>query len=219
MLTIETKRRFSLADRLIAGVDHALKTTTSAPTHAQTRPMPGGSLDRGALSAVQRGEVAGLMRVNHTGEVCAQALYEGQAVTARSRRLKSHLAEAADEERDHLAWCATILDEIGARPSRLNPVWYGASFGMGALAGLAGDRWSLGFLVETERQVEAHLQEHLERLPAEEHRARAVLSRMQEEEAGHADRALAAGARPLPQSIRRLMGAIAGIMKAVAYRF
>lgn len=158
------------------------------------------------------------MRVNHTGEVCAQALYDGQAALARDPATRAHLEAAAAEETDHLAWCAERLQELNDRPSLFNPLWYTGSFAIGALAALAGDRWSLGFVVETERQVEAHLGEHLERLPPADARSRAILETMQADEARHADNALARGGAKLPFPIPALMRGASAVMKAVAYR-
>ncbi len=158
------------------------------------------------------------MRINHAGEVCAQALYLGQAAVSRSAELKTHLLQAADEEADHLAWCARRLDELDSRPSALNPLWYAGSFALGAAAGLVGDRVSLGFIVETERQVEAHLEEHLERLPAHDARSRTIVDHMRADEARHGREAQDAGATTLPAPIPRLMTAAAAVMKALAYR-
>jgi ubiquinone biosynthesis monooxygenase Coq7 len=158
------------------------------------------------------------MRVNHAGEVCAQALYLGQAAVSGSAELKSHLLQAASEEADHLAWCAQRLDELGSRPSVLNPLWYAGAFAIGAGAGLVGDRVSLGFIVETERQVENHLGEHLERLPAPDQRSRAVVAQMQADEVRHGEDARQAGAIELPAPIPRLMTAAAAVMKLLAYR-
>ncbi len=162
--------------------------------------------------------MAGLMRVNHTGEVCAQALYDGQAALARDPETRAHLETAAAEETDHLAWCAERLHELDDRPSLLNPLWYAGSFAIGALAALVGDRWSLGFVVETERQVEAHLGEHLDRLPTIDARSRAILSTMQADEGRHADNARVRGGTKLPPPVPTLMRGASAVMKAVAYR-
>jgi len=162
--------------------------------------------------------VAGMMRVNHTGEVCAQALYAGQAATARTAGVRAEMQQAADEEVDHLSWCADRLQELGARPSRLNPVWYAGSFAIGALAGAAGDRWSLGFVEATERQVEAHLESHLDLLPTADERSRAIVHQMKIDEARHAELAQEAGAATLPRPVQGLMAVTADLMKAVAYR-
>jgi len=170
------------------------------------------------LDATDRRHAAGLMRVNHTGEICAQALYDGQAALARDPATRMHLEAAAAEETDHLAWCAERLHELDDRPSVFNPLWYAGSFAIGALAALVGDRWSLGFVVETERQVEAHLGEHMDRLPPADARSRAILATMQADEARHADNALARGGAKLPFPIPTLMRGASAVMKAVAYR-
>jgi len=158
------------------------------------------------------------MRVNHSGEVCAQALYSGQAFASRNPELQQKLAHAAEEELDHLAWCAERLQELGSQPSRLNVLWYGGSWLLGAVASLAGERWNLGFLEETERQVEAHLQGHLERLPEGDQRSREIVAQMKIDEAEHADMAREAGAASLPEPVRSMMSASAGVMKWLAYR-
>jgi ubiquinone biosynthesis monooxygenase Coq7 len=158
------------------------------------------------------------MRVNHTGEVCAQALYSGQAAVARDSSTRDQMLVAAAEETDHLAWCGERLDELHSRPSLLNPLWYAGSFAIGAAAALVNDRVSLGFVVETERQVEAHLGEHLQKLPADDARSRAIVAQMQADEARHGQNALAAGAIELPPPIPLLMRFASAVMKAVAYR-
>ncbi|HJR12556.1 MAG TPA: 2-polyprenyl-3-methyl-6-methoxy-1,4-benzoquinone monooxygenase [Rhodanobacteraceae bacterium] len=209
-------RRPTPLDRLLGGFQRALDTVAGAAVAA--RPSPGETVPLPELDARQRHHVAGLMRVNHTGEVCAQALYDGQAALARDHATHAHLETAAAEETDHLAWCAGRLQELDDRPSLLNPLWYAGSFAIGAMAALAGDRWSLGFVVETERQVEAHLGEHLERLPPSDLRSRAILEAMQIDEARHADNALARGGQKLPPPIPTLMRCASGVMKTVAYR-
>jgi ubiquinone biosynthesis monooxygenase Coq7 len=166
----------------------------------------------------QRKHAAGLMRVNHAGEVCAQALYAGQAVTARSADVQSDIQQAANEEIDHLSWCKERLDELDSQPSLLDPLWYAGSFAIGAVAGLAGDGWSLGFLKETENQVEAHLEGHIEELPPEDARSRAILDQMKIDEAKHAQMAEDSGAYDLPEPVRQLMKMTAQVMKTVAYR-
>lgn len=208
--------RLSPLDHIFAGVQRALDTVAGTPIAA--RPSPGKPLPSPEMDAGQRRHAAGLMRVNHTGEVCAQALYDGQAALARDPATRVHLEGAAAEETDHLAWCAERLQELNDRPSLFNPLWYTGSFAIGALAALAGDRWSLGFVVETERQVEAHLGEHLERLPRMDTRSRAILETMQADEARHADNALARGGAKLPFPIPALMRCASAAMKAVAYR-
>lgn len=209
-------RRPTPLDLLLGGIQRALDTVAGAAVAA--RPSPGETLPLPELDARERRHVAGLMRVNHTGEVCAQALYDGQAALARDPATRTHLETAAAEETDHLAWCAGRLQELDDRPSLLNPLWYAGSFAIGAAAALAGDRWSLGFVVETERQVEAHLGEHLERLPAPDTRSRAILETMQTDEARHADNALARGGAKLPFPVPALMHGVSAVMKAVAYR-
>jgi 3-demethoxyubiquinol 3-hydroxylase len=209
-------RRLSRFDRLLSGIERALGTVCGAA--AEARPSPAAGRAEIHLDDTGRKHAAGLMRVNHTGEVCAQALYDGQAAFARDPATRVHLQYAAAEETDHLAWCAQRLHELDDRPSLLNPLWYAGSFGIGALAALFGDRTSLGFVVETERQVETHLHEHLQRLPEGDARSRAILETMQKEEAGHAAAARARGGGELPSPIPVLMRFASGVMKAVAYR-
>lgn len=211
-------RHYSPIDRLLMRVDHALSSSVAGMATAQ-RANPAGDLAEAEMDATQRRHAAGLMRINHTGEVCAQALYVGQAAVARDAATREHLEHAAQEEADHLAWCHARLTELDARPSVFNPFWYAASYSLGALAGWRGDGWNLGFVVETERQVEAHLDEHLETLPPQDARSRAILSMMKEDEARHADNAQAAGARTLPPPIPSAMRLMSSVMKAVAYRF
>ena len=213
---MQTLRHLTPLDRLLAGTQNALETVLGQP--AAERPNPGLPQPDMVLDDVARRHAAGLMRINHVGEVCAQALYVGQATVARDPATRARLLHAAQEETDHLAWCADRLTELSSRPSLLNPLWYGGSFAIGALAGLRGDGWNLGFVVETERQVEAHLDEHLETLPAEDLRSRAILAQMKADEARHADEAEAAGARKLPFPIPGVMSMASQIMKTVAYR-
>ena len=209
-------RRLSPLDRLLADAQNALETVAGSP-RAQ-RPNPGAHAAPAPLGDAERRHAAGLMRINHTGEVCAQALYLGQAAVARDEATRRHLLDAAQEETDHLAWCADRLRELDSRPSLLNPVWYAGSYAIGVLAGLRGDGWNLGFVVETERQVEAHLDEHLQTLPPADMRSRAILTVMKEDEIRHADHAEAAGAKTLPAPVPSLMAAASKLMKAVAYR-
>jgi len=216
-IAMSESRQFTAMDRILIRIDEALRLSTGT-TPASARPNPAADLPDLQLEAATREHVAGLMRVNHAGEICAQALYAGQAVTARDERVREAMQQAAAEEIDHLAWCETRLEELDSRPSLLNPLWYAGSFAMGAVAGLAGDRWSLGFVRETEIQVEAHLQEHLERLPVEDARSQAILDQMKTDEAEHARMAEEAGAAELPPPIRTAMAFTAGIMKALAYR-
>lgn len=211
------ERRLTPLDQCIARFDRALRTLF-APAPPAGRPYPGADMDEPPLSVDQRRHAAGLMRVNHAGEICAQALYHGQAATARESRVQTQFEEAAREEADHLSWCERRLSELGSHTSLLDPLWYTGSFAIGAGAGLAGDRWSLGFVVETERQVEAHLGDHLERLPAADERSRAVVRQMQEDEARHGRAARHAGGRDLPRPVQEVMRFTAGIMKVLAYR-
>ena len=213
---MDTLRHLGPLDRLLDSAQNALATVLGAP-RAERR-NPGASAPEAPLDAGQRRHSAGLMRINHTGEVCAQALYIGQAAVARDPATRTHLLEAAQEETDHLAWCADRLRELDSRASLFNPLWYAGSWTIGVLAGLRGDGWNLGFVVETERQVEAHLAEHLQTLPEADARSRAILSVMKEDETRHADNAMAAGARLLPQPVPTLMAAMSKVMKTVAYR-
>jgi ubiquinone biosynthesis monooxygenase Coq7 len=209
-------RNLGFLDRALSGIERALGTVCGAAVEA--RPSPSADHAEIHLDDTDRKHAAGLMRVNHTGEVCAQALYDGQAAFARDPATRMHLQKAAAEETDHLAWCAQRLHELDDRPSLLNPLWYVGSFGIGALAALFGDNVSLGFVVETERQVEAHLHEHLQRLPENDARSRAILETMKSEEARHAANARARGGADLPPPIPSLMRFASGVMKAVAYR-
>jgi ubiquinone biosynthesis monooxygenase Coq7 len=205
-----------LLDQAIAAFDLALRAI--AGVARADRPTPGGELAEADLSAEQRSHAAGLMRVNHVGEVCAQALYQGQALTARKEDNRRALEQAAHEEQDHLAWSAERIDALGGRLSLLNPLWYAGALAIGAAAGLAGDRWSLAFLAETERQVEAHLDGHLAQLAPEDLRTRAIVGAMRDDEAKHRATALALGAAELPEPLKRAMRAAAGVMTTLAYR-
>lgn len=212
------QRQLSDADRLVAHFDLALKTLLPLKTRQPARPSPGAAQEETVLDQQARHHAAGLMRVNHTGEVCAQALYQGQSLTAKLPTVRDAMEQAAQEEEDHLCWCEERLTELDSRPSLLNPLWYGMSLGLGAAAGLAGDRWSLGFVAETERQVCRHLQDHLKRLPEEDTRSRAILARMQEDEARHEQNARHAGASELPRPLREGMTLMSRVMKSLAYR-
>lgn len=203
-------------DHWLGELQGALDTVFARP--AARRANPADAHPETALDAKARRHAAGLMRINHTGEVCAQALYSGQAAVARDAAVREQLREAAQEETDHLAWCADRLEALDSRPSLLNPLWYAGSYAIGLAAGLRGDGWNLGFVVETERQVEAHLAEHLQTLPEADARSRAVLEVMKADEARHAEHALESGARTLPAPIPQAMAAISKVMKAVAYR-
>lgn len=210
-------RHYSLFDRIINEADKALRTI--APEAAQARrETPAAQHFETSLSSEERRHVAGLMRVNHTGEVCAQALYQGQALTARLPEVRAEMEAAAREEEDHLAWCEERVRELGSHTSVLNPLWYAMSFGIGAAAGLAGDKWSLGFVAETEKQVCEHLAGHLTRLPVQDERSRAVVAQMHHDEAEHMQMAVKAGAAELPPPVKRLMAAVAGVMTRAAYK-
>ncbi|MDR2092166.1 MAG: 2-polyprenyl-3-methyl-6-methoxy-1,4-benzoquinone monooxygenase [Azoarcus sp.] len=205
-----------MIDRAILGFDRALRTVF-APAHA-ARPLPGGELPEAELDDAQKRHAAALMRVNHCGEVCAQALYQGQAATSRDVAIRAALGQASDEETDHLAWTAQRIDELGGRKSFLNPLWYGGAFAIGVAAGVLGDRWNLGFLAETERQVEAHLRGHLDVLPASDGKSRAIVCQMERDEARHAETAVSLGARELPIPLKLVMKLAAKLMTTVAYR-
>ena len=208
-------RSYTPADRLIGSIDQALRTVFGGNSAA--RPYPAADIPETVEQPADRRHAAALMRVNHSGEVAAQALYQGQAAVAASSSTQSALMEAAREETDHLAWCATRIQELGGRTSLLNPLWYAGSFAIGALAGLAGDRTSLGFVAETERQVVEHLEGHLHRLPQTDARTRAIVQQMSADEARHGHNAQSAGAATLPTFARVLMKATARIMTRTAY--
>ncbi len=212
MMTI---RSYSLADRVLMGLDEALRTVC-APASAQ-RPLPAPDLSDAGLDARDKSETARLMRVNHAGEVAAQALYRGHALSAEKPEVRAQMERAAAEENDHLAWCEQRVRELGGRTSVLNPVWYAGSFAIGLVSGLAGDKWSLGFVAETERQVVRHLDGHLARLPHEDARSRAILEAMREDEAMHATQAVEAGAAELPPPVKKLMALTARVMTGTAY--
>jgi len=202
-------------DRLFGAFDQALRTLFAKPRG--TRPCPIVPADSTHLGAQERRHAAALMRVNHVGEICAQALYTAQALATRDDALRASLEQAAREETDHLAWTQARLDELNSRPSLLNPLWYTGAFALGLVAGRLGDPVSLGFIVETERQVEAHLQGHLERLPAADHASRAIVAQMKADEAAHASRAQAAGAAELPAPVKLAMRAAAKVMTTTAH--
>ncbi len=211
-------RRYSPLDKLLGEVDHALRTAHSRQNRG-TRPNPAKALDSAdALSQREQKLSAGLMRVNHSGEVAAQALYKGQALLVRNRDLWHQLQEAADEEIDHLSWCEERLAELGSAPSKLAPLWYAGSYTIGALAGLAGDKWSLGFIEETEKQVAAHLDEHLRQLPRGDQRSRTIIEQMKADEIEHAENAHHAGAADLPTPIKRLMTQVAKVMTKASFK-
>jgi ubiquinone biosynthesis monooxygenase Coq7 len=205
-----------MLDRLIVEFDKGLRTVL-APA-ATVRPVPGADLPEAELSDQERRHATGLMRVNHVGEICAQALYQGQALTSRDTRVRTALQQAAREETEHLAWTEQRIAALGGRKSLFNPLWYLGALGIGVMAGRFGDGANLGFLAETERQVEAHLEHHETRLPATDARSLAVVAQMKADEASHAQLAETLGAHPLPAPVKRLMGFAADIMRTVAYR-
>jgi 3-demethoxyubiquinol 3-hydroxylase len=211
-------------DTFISAADRALRALLAPPTAARPLPANAPAVSResqkadSALTADEKRESAALMRVNHAGEVAAQALYHAQALFARDPEVREFMLQAAREETDHLAWCETRLKELGSRPSVLNPLWYAGSFGIGTLAALLGDRASLGFVAETERQVEGHLKSHLERLPDSDQRSRAIVEAMRHDEAGHGQQAQSAGGTRLPGPVRELMRQTARVMTHTAYR-
>jgi len=202
-------------DRLITAFDNGLRTLL-APAHS-ARAVPGAALAEPEMTAPERQVAAALMRVNHTGEICAQALYQGQALTARNATARAALEQAAAEETDHLAWTAQRIEELGGRASLLNPLWYAGSFALGAAAGFLGDKWNLGFLAETERQVEGHLEGHLDRLPAQDEKSRAIVNEMKVDEARHARTALEHGAAELPEPAKLAMKLGSRVMTRTAY--
>jgi 3-demethoxyubiquinol 3-hydroxylase len=205
-----------MLDAFVIGFDRALRTLSGHAT--SSRPTPGANIAEVELAPDERRHAAGLMRVNHTGEICAQALYAAQALTARDPAIRKQFAQAAREEEEHLAWTRQRLAELSDRVSLLNPFWYGGAFAIGILAGKASDQVNLGFVVETERQVEDHLTNHMEQLPPSDARSRAIVEQMRDDEVRHGAMAEAAGAAPLPFPVRRLMRAAADVMRAVAYR-
>ncbi len=202
-------------DALILAVDNGLRTVF-APAQS-VRVVPGKELEDAPLTDAEKKHAASLMRINHVGEVCAQALYQGQAMTARNPVAKAALAEAAREETEHLAWCEARINALGGRKSLLNPVWYASSLAVGMAAGALGDKWNLGFLAETERQVGAHLAEHLTELPAADAKSRAVVAQMQEDEAHHAETAVAHGGAALHAPVKGVMQLMSKVMTKTAY--
>jgi len=210
------KRKFSLLDNLIDQADTVLRTLGNGIIQAD-REKPGSDIACDLADTDDIKHSAGLMRINHTGEVCAQALYQGQALTARLEDTRESMDKAAREEIDHLAWCEDRLKELDSHTSYLNPFWYIMSFAMGAAAGIAGDDWSLGFVAETEDQVCRHLEDHLERLPIEDERSRAIILQMHIDEKNHADAARSGGGRDLPETFKKLMGISAKVMTKTTY--
>ncbi|WP_216292377.1 2-polyprenyl-3-methyl-6-methoxy-1,4-benzoquinone monooxygenase [Polynucleobacter sp. 15G-AUS-farblos] len=204
-------------DRLIIEFDTALRSVVGGAN--SQRPAPGAEmLSKTVLDTQERQHAAGLMRVNHVGEVCAQALYQSQKLVARNPEIQEMLNHSGQEEMDHLAWCETRLQELGSHTSYLNPLWYAGSFAIGLAAGLAGDKWSLGFVAETEKQVENHLESHLQKLPQEDHRSRAIVDQMRVDEIEHGQAAKEAGGVPLPEPIQKMMQTMSKIMTSTAYK-
>jgi ubiquinone biosynthesis monooxygenase Coq7 len=206
----------TIFDRAIQEVDRALRSLAGVTEAA--RPNPSSGVEEALLSENERAHAAALMRVNHVGEICAQALYQGQALTARDPRARGELEEAAREEGDHLAWSAERIKELDGRPSLLNPLWYAGALAMGAAAGVFGDRWNLAFLAETERQVEEHLSGHLQKLPAGDGRTRTLVDAMRMDEARHRQTAIRLGAEELPAPVKLAMRLASKVMTTVAYR-
>lgn len=211
------KRQLSSFDSWIIKSDKVLKSLIRN-TQQYSRLSPATNEKEAILSDAEKTHIAGLMRINHTGEVCAQGLYNGQALTAKLDNIEEMMKEAAAEEIDHLAWCSARLSELDSRPSPLNPIWYSLSFGLGAVAGFAGDRWSLGFVAETEKQVCKHLDRHIKQIPAKDTRSLKIIHQMRADEAEHANNAVQAGAHNLPYSIKLIMKVFSKVMTTITYR-
>ena len=207
----------NLIDLLINEVDKGLKYSTQN-YQTESRPYPAGKIEQDSLNEFEKNHSAGLMRVNHSGEVCAQALYRGQALTAKLGNTRTKMEQAASEELDHLSWCNKRLEDLNNKPSLLNPIWYGMSFSIGAVAGLIGDKWSLGFVHETEEQVVKHLDGHLDKLSKKDLKTKAVIEQMRIDEEKHSHDALEAGAEILPDEIKSLMSKVAKVMTSSSYR-
>ncbi len=210
------ERQLSTLDKLLSGANNLLRTV-AAPAGQPTRPYPASNVNEADLDDAQRRHAAGLMRVNHAGEIAAQGLYQGHALVARGGEVEGQIQQAASEEFDHLAWCEQRLSELGHSPSRLSPVWYLGAYTIGAASGVLGDRWSLGFIAETEKQVVDHLEDHYERLPDGDERSRAVVTTMRDEELQHGEHAVEAGAAELPAPVKSLMKVSSKVMTRTAY--
>jgi len=210
-------KAYTTVDKFIMSVDQALVTVFGSPK-TTGRDYPAQEDTDELVTAEEKQEAARLMRVNHVGEVCAQALYQSQALTARNQTIRDKMRHASEEENDHLDWCSKRIRELGGHKSLLNPLWYAGSFAIGTAAGIAGDRWSLGFVAETEKQVVEHLQSHLDRLSPQDTRSRAIVEQMKIDEAEHATAAINAGGNDLPEPIRKGMGLLSKIMTRTAYR-
>jgi ubiquinone biosynthesis monooxygenase Coq7 len=210
-------RHLSALDRLLVGVDHAVRTLSPGAATA-ARKNPSATMSSDQLDKSDYRHIAGLMRINHTGEVCAQALYQGQAATAKLADVRAKMEHAATEETDHLVWCEDRLNQLGSQTSFLNPLFYAFSYGIGAVAGAAGDKWSLGFVAATEEQVCKHLSDHLAQLPQEDKKTRAILEQMLIDEEEHGATALAAGGQHLPKPVKRVMTVMSKVMTKTTYR-
>ncbi|MBL1141436.1 MAG: 2-polyprenyl-3-methyl-6-methoxy-1,4-benzoquinone monooxygenase [Proteobacteria bacterium] len=211
-------RRYTALDHGIMILDSILGNLSESPVARVKRPNPANNYPESELSENEKQHISALMRVNHAGEIAAQALYKAQALTARDEELKKTMQQSADEEIDHLDWCESRIKELGDHTSYLEPVWYAGSFGIGVLAGCFGDKWNLGFLAETEHQVVRHIDSHLKQLPQQDDRSRAILEQMREDELHHAVTAEHAGAEILPKSIKRLMNLTSKVMTKTAYK-
>jgi ubiquinone biosynthesis monooxygenase Coq7 len=211
------ERKLSPLDVLIERADGVLRSLSSSGNRSM-RDSPAHTREEVSMEAPQRRHAAGLMRVNHTGEVCAQALYQGQALTARLPDIREQMEQAAEEEIDHLVWCEERLRQLGSHTSRLNPAWYAASFLLGAAAGIAGDKWSLGFVAATEEQVCQHLEDHLQQLPEEDSKSRSIVETMLDDERRHGEQALEAGGAEFPEPVKQAMTAVSSLMTSTSYR-
>lgn len=216
-LWVVSTRKQTLLDRCITNADSAIRTVFGEPV-GSGRDNPASTAENRELSSTEKAKSIGMMRVNHAGEVCAQALYMGQALTAHQQETRERMKSASDEENDHLAWCRQRLEELGGHTSLLNPLWYAGSLAIGAASGIIGDKWSLGFLAETEHQVVKHLEGHLQELPADDHRSRRILEQMKQDEARHETMAHTAGAADLPEPVRKLMQLASSVMTTTAFR-
>ncbi|NOY73814.1 MAG: 2-polyprenyl-3-methyl-6-methoxy-1,4-benzoquinone monooxygenase [Gammaproteobacteria bacterium] len=212
-----TTRNYSPLDRLLISANNALQTLCTTPTGTQ-RANPADQYEDYALSKKEQRHVASLMRINHAGEVSAQALYQGQALTAKLPEVREKMEQAAIEENDHLIWCGKRVEELGKQTSLFNPLWYVGSFTIGAIAGAAGDKWSLGFVAETEKQVVRHLNSHLDNLPKDDQKSKAILEQMKKDELHHATTALEAGGAKLPAPVKIMMSIVSKVMTYTAYR-
>ena len=210
------RQHYSTADTLLLGFDQALRTLFDQPK-TTGRPNPAEGVEEAELDKRQRDHIGRLMRIDHTGEVCAQGLYQGQALTAHDPATRDAMERSADEENDHLAWCEQRIEELDGRLSLLNPFWYASSFAIGATAGVIGDKWSLGFVAETEKQVESHLQSHLDDIPVEDQRSRAILEQMKTDEIEHGNKALALGGAELPAPVKAAMKLTSKLMTKSVY--